>query len=85
VTVRITVIEGRPLLRVRVEGRLSGEEIGELEQVLGTDPNAACLELGELRSVDEAAVRLLRRLRAQGFTLHELPPHLAWRVEDDEI
>ena len=84
VTVRITVIEGRPLRRLRIEGRLSGDAVGELEQLLGTDPSAACLELSELRSVDAAAAGLLRRLRARGFALHELPPQLAWRLEGEE-
>ena len=82
-TVRITVIEGEPLRRLRVEGRLSGDAVGELEQLLGADPNAACLELAELRSVDAAAAALLRRLRAHGFALRQLPPQLAWRIEDD--
>ena len=84
-TVRITVIEERPLRRLRVEGRLSGEELGELEQLLGTDPSAACLELAELRSVDAAAAGLLRRLRASGFTLRQIPPQLAWRIEGEEM
>jgi hypothetical protein len=84
VTVRITVTGGRAARRIRVEGRLSGEEVGELEQVIGDDPGAACLELANLRSVDDAGLALLRRLRREGVVMCGVRPHLAWRIEEDE-
>lgn len=83
-TVRITVLAERPTLRVRVEGRLSSDEVGELEQLIGSDPGATCLELAELRSADAAGLAVLRRLRSEGITLSGVPRHLAWRIESQE-
>lgn len=82
-TAHITVSQDRNRRLIRVEGRLSDEEIDELEQAIGDDPTNACLELSELRSADEAGLSLLRRLQRRGSELRGLPPHLAWRIEDD--
>ena len=82
VTVRITQIEERPRRCLRVEGRLTADELAELGQVVGTDPDAACLDLAGLRSVDAAGLAELRRLRALGFALRSVPPHLAFRIEE---
>jgi len=82
VTVRITVVEDRPLRRLRVDGRLTGDEIAELEQLIGPDPKAVCLELTDLRSIDPTALAVLRRLREEGLQLIDLSPHLAWRIEE---
>ena len=83
-TVRITVAQYERSRRIQLAGRLTGEEVGELEQVIGDDPSAACLDLAELRSADAAGLAALRRLRAEGVELHGVPPHLAWRIESDE-
>lgn len=81
-TVRITVVEGAGIRHIRVEGRLSGDEVGELEQVIGDDPrHGVCLELENLRSADSAGLTALRRLRAAGVELHGVPRHLAWRID----
>ena len=82
-TVRITVVEGAPPRLIRVEGRLTGDEWPDLEQAIGDDPKAACLDLSGLRGVDPVALAGLRRLRAWGVELRCVPPHLAWRIEDD--
>ena len=84
VTVRITIVEDPLKRRVRLEGHLSDAEVGELDQAIGDDPGAACLELGNLRSADAAGLAALRRLRAEGVELRRVPPHLAWRIEGDE-
>jgi ABC-type transporter Mla MlaB component len=82
VTVRITVVEDRPMRRLRVDGRLTGDEVAELEQLIGPDPKAACLELPDLRSIDAAALAVLRRLRDEGLQMIDVPQHLAWRIEE---
>jgi len=84
VTVRITVVEGVAPRLIRLEGRLTGDEWGELEQAIGDDPTAVCLELSGLRAADAIALDGLRRLRVQGVALRGVPPHLAWRIEDQE-
>jgi ABC-type transporter Mla MlaB component len=81
VTVRITVITDRPRLRLRVEGRLSRDEVGELEQLIADDPGTTCLDLASLHSADAAGLALLRRLLAEGATFAGVPPHLALRIE----
>ncbi len=67
----------------RLEGRLSAEEIEELEQLVGEDPSRVYLDLAELRSADACGLALLRRLRRAGFEMCGVPPHLAWRIEQD--
>ena len=81
-TVRITVSEDREGRLIRVEGRLSCEEIGELNQAVGDDPKRAILELTELRSADATALTALRNLHTRGVALRGIGPHLAWRVEE---
>jgi hypothetical protein len=84
VTVRITVSEDHCLRRIRVEGRLSDEEVGELELAIGDDPARVWLDLANLRSADAAGLGFLRRLREAGVEMRDVPPHLAWRIEEDE-
>jgi ABC-type transporter Mla MlaB component len=81
VTVRFTVTEDRAVRRIRLEGRLSADEIAELEQLVGVDPRRVCLDLAELRSADASALELLRRLRSEGVEMCGARPHLAWRIE----
>ena len=83
-TVRITVNGTERIRRIRVEGRLSRDEVGELDQLIGDDPRAVCLELSELRSADAAGLAALRRLRARGVEMRGVPRHLAWRIEENE-
>ena len=83
VTVRITVAEERSVRRIRVEGRLSGEEVAELDGVIGDDPSAVCLELSNLRSADAPGLAALRRLRATGIEMRGASPHLAWQIEEE--
>jgi hypothetical protein len=81
VTVRITILSERAPRRISVEGRLTGAEVGELEQAIGGDASGVCLELENLRSADEHALAALGRLRCEGALLRNIPRHLAWRVE----
>ena len=84
-TLRIAVAENDEGVRhVHIDGRLTGDEVGELEQVIAGDPHAVCLELENLRSADAAGLAALRRLRAEGVELRGVPPHLAWRIEEGE-
>jgi anti-sigma factor RsiW len=84
VTLRIAVASDDHVRHVHLDGRLTGDEVGELEQVIGGDPRAVCLELENLRSADAEGLVALRRLRAEGVELRGVPPHLAWRIEEGE-
>jgi len=80
VTLRITVsCDGR---HIRVDGRLSHEEVDELESLIGGDPSAVRLELCDLRSADAAGLVALRRFRDLGVSMRDLSPHLALRIDD---
>ena len=81
-TVRIIVEDSTSGRVVRVEGRLTVLEIGELECVLGDDPTGTALELRELRSADAIAVALLRRLRDSGASLRNVPPRFAYDLDE---
>ena len=84
-TLRIAVAENDEGVRhVHIAGRLTGDEVGELEQVIGRDRSDVCLELENLRSADAAGLVALRRLRAEGVELRGVPPHLAWRIDEGE-
>ena len=83
VTLRIAVVERDAVRHVHVEGWLTGEEVGELERVVRCGPAPACLELESLRSADADGLAALRRLRKAGVELRSVPPHLAWRIEDE--
>jgi len=74
-------VSDRAPRRISVEGRLTGAEIGELDQAIGSDPRGVCLELENLRSADEDGLAALSNLRRDGALLRNVPPHLAWRVE----
>lgn len=82
-TIRITVTVEGAVRRIRLEGRLSAEETEELAQLVGADPSTVLLDLSELRSADACGLAALRRLRREGFEMCDVPPHLAWRIEED--
>lgn len=79
-TVRITVEETRPRRTVRVEGRLTIEELPELEAALGGDLTHTDIHLQNLRSADSASLAALRRLRATGALLCAVPPRIAYEI-----
>jgi hypothetical protein len=81
VTVRITILSDRAPRRISLDGRLTSEEVGELEQAIGGDPSSVCLELENLRSADEDGLAALNNLRREGALLRNVPRHLAWRIE----
>ena len=81
-TVRITVEETRQRRLVRVDGRLTVAELGELEGALG-DPALTEIELRNLRSADAGSLAALRRWRAEGFTLSAVPPRFALEFDDE--
>lgn len=80
VTLRITVEETGLRRIVRVEGRLTLEQIPELEGALGDDLNNTEIQLENLRSADPAGLAALRRLRAAGAALCAVPPRFAFEI-----
>jgi ABC-type transporter Mla MlaB component len=80
VTVRIRVVDGSPLRRIAVDGRLSHDEVEELEHAVGSPVENVCLDLANLRGADAAGLDALARLQRAGVELRGLSPHLAWQI-----
>jgi ABC-type transporter Mla MlaB component len=83
-TLRISSLQAGSIRRIQVAGRLTRDEVTELEQTIGDDLGAVCLELENLRSADAAGLAALRRLLAGGVDMRGVPQHLAWRIEGSE-
>ncbi|MGH7340671.1 MAG: hypothetical protein ACREKH_09295 [Candidatus Rokuibacteriota bacterium] len=83
-TVRIIEDERGPPRIIRVEGRLTGREVSELEGALGNDLGQVELRLGNLRSADAAGIAALRRLRAAGVILRETPASLDFEIANED-
>jgi len=81
VSVRFTVATEGTTRHIRVEGRLAGEAVKELDELTVDDPPTVSLDLSELRWADAQGVALLHRLRVAGSAMRGVPPHLAWRIE----
>jgi anti-anti-sigma regulatory factor len=60
---------------VEVAGRLDGDAVAELEAVTSARSGPLRLDLGGLRSADEAGVKALRALRARGASLIRVSPY----------
>ena len=61
---------------VRVEGRLEGEGVAELDHVCRAAARPLRLELNALLNVDEVGLGLLRSLIASGATVSGASPYI---------
>lgn len=68
---------------MRVDGRLDGEGVTELERVVASLPGPLRLELTDLRSADEAGLEALRALRDRGICLTGTSEYLRLQLESD--
>ena len=84
---RITVIKSANAgIRLRVEGRLTGRSVEELQQscelhVLSSGA-AVTLDLKDVSFADTQGVALLRSLKSRDFVLANLEPFLALQLQD---
>ena len=76
VTIRITRVEKGQRITFRVDGRLVGEDVGELLRLCEELREPKTLDLGGVQFVDDQGVRALRDLRARGFTLLGASPYV---------
>jgi hypothetical protein len=83
--IRVTVVEATTeSARLRVEGRLTGPWVAELQQ--SCDVNALSdgieldLDIGDLSFVDVAGIELLKSLRGRGVNLLRVPPLVAGQL-----
>jgi len=73
--VRITVGEDAEGVIVEVVGWLDRDGAAALEAAMAALPGPLRLDLGGLRSADEAGVTVLRSLRARGVSLTRVSPY----------
>lgn len=85
--IRVTVVEATPeSARVRVEGRLTGPSVAELQR--SCEVNALSdgvelnLDVGDLTFVDAAGIELLRSLRGRGVNLLRVPLLVAGQLRE---
>jgi hypothetical protein len=85
--IRVTVVEATlDSTRLRVEGRLTGPWLAELQQ--SCDVNSLSdglkldLDIGDLSFVDDAGLELLKSLRGRGVNLLRVPPLVAGRLRE---
>jgi RNA polymerase sigma-70 factor, ECF subfamily len=85
--IRVTVVEATlESARLRVEGRLMGPWVAELQQ--SCDVNALSdgieldLDIGDLSFVDVAGIELLKSLRGRGVNLLRVPLLVAGQLRE---
>ncbi len=75
-TLRIVATGPSPPATVKLDGRLTGEEVPELRLVCAANQRQLVLDLTGLQSADREGVSALRELRAKGTDLVGLSPYL---------
>ena len=68
-TLRISSNEPGPTPRLKLDGRLTGEEVLELRRACTAAEGRLVLDLTDLHFADRQGVTVLRELRAQGAQL----------------
>jgi ABC-type transporter Mla MlaB component len=75
-TLRIVAIGPSPSATVKLDGRLTGDEVPELRRVCEGAQRQLTLDLAALQSADRQGVSLLRELRTKGADLSGTSPYL---------
>ena len=82
-TLKISSQNGSECTLVRVEGRLEGSGVGDLEGVCLGAKGPLRLELSALLRVDDVGLGLLRSLIASGATVSGASPYVSFLLECD--
>lgn len=75
-TLRIASNEPRPTAGLKLDGRLTGEEVLEVRRACAGIEGRLVLDLTDLQFADRPRVRVLRELRAHGAQLIGVSPYL---------
>jgi anti-anti-sigma regulatory factor len=80
------IIDGQDLVVLRVSGRIEGEHVDTLREVIGQQKGGAALDLQEVILADRDAVRLLALSEANGLELRNCPPYIReWVSKERDI
>jgi hypothetical protein len=74
--VRLIVNTAQDLTVIRVDGRLAGDGVGELERTCSTARRPLVLDLAYLTTADDTGIVALRRLAVQGAHLVGASPYV---------
>lgn len=74
---RVTVSAREDLTVIRVDGRLTGDGVAELDRACGAARRPLVLDLTHLTTADGAGVVTLRRLAGEGTHLLGVSPYIA--------
>jgi hypothetical protein len=67
---------GKGLVRLRVSGRVTGEQVDTLKTLLEQESGSLMLDLKDVRLVDGDAVRLLAIHESNGVRITDCPPYI---------
>jgi len=81
VALRISEIAESAGTTLKVDGRLSGEEVGELAKAGAACTGPVTLDLSGLLFADDDGVSVLRELQAHGADLRNVPPYISLLLE----
>jgi len=80
-SLRITETTGREGTTLVVDGRLSGDEVGELTRASDSAAPPLTLDLAGLLFADSQGVDALREISARGAKLRHVPPYVSLLLE----
>jgi ABC-type transporter Mla MlaB component len=81
-TLRISTIGPEPTMGLKVDGRLTSEEVPELRRVCAELKGQVTLDLTDLQFADRTGVSVLRELRAHGARFTGASPYIELLIGD---
>ena len=79
------VVDGEDFVVLRVSGRIDGENVDTLREVIGQEKGSVALDLTEVRLVDREAVRLLAVCEGNGIELRNCAAYIrAWVTREGD-
>ena len=81
-TLRISTVGPDPTMALKLDGRLTSEEVPELRRVCADLKGQATLDLTDLQFADRTGVSVLRELRAHGAKFTGASPYIELLIDD---
>jgi anti-anti-sigma regulatory factor len=78
-------VEGENFVVLRVSGRIHGENVDTLREVIEQEKGRLALDLTEIIHVDREAVRLLAVSEANGIELRNCPAYIREWVAKEKL
>ena len=84
-TLRISTVGSAPTMGLKLDGRLTTEEVSELWRVCAELKAPVTLDLSDLQFADRAGARALRELRAHGARFTGASPYIELLIDDTPL